>query len=83
MLVAPAMNTIMWHQKVTHAHLHTLSDKGVTVVQPVAKRLACGDVGMGAMAEVDVIVERALALLTEHAEAEAAARAEGKPPFVL
>jgi phosphopantothenoylcysteine decarboxylase len=31
--------------------------KGLRVVPPVSKRLACGDVGVGAMAEIRDIVE--------------------------
>ena len=57
-LVAPSMNTFMWHQRITQQHLATLRQRGVTVVEPVRKTLACGDTGMGAMAEVETIVER-------------------------
>ena len=38
--------------------------------------------GVGAMAEVDDIVERTLRLLREHLDAEAASRAVGRPAFV-
>ena len=55
---------------------------GVHAVPPVSKKLACGDVGVGAMAEVQDIIEAALRLLKAHADAEAAARAAGKPAFV-
>ena len=81
-LVAPAMNSFMWHQRVTGVHLDTLLARGVQVVPPVSKKLACGDVGVGAMAEVQDIIEAALRLLKAHADAEAAARAAGKPAFV-
>ena len=81
-LVAPAMNTFMWHQRVTATHLGTLEARGVRVVPPVSKRLACGDVGVGAMADVADVVQAALELLRADAASEAAARAAGKPPFV-
>ena len=81
-LVAPAMNTFMWHQRVTATHLEALEARGVHVVPPICKKLACGDTGLGAMAEVPDIVEAALGRLREHAAAEAAAAAEGKPEFV-
>jgi phosphopantothenoylcysteine decarboxylase len=81
-LVAPAMNTFMWHQRVTSTHLGALQARGVRVVPPVAKRLACGDVGVGAMAEVADVVEAALGMLRDHKAAEDAANAQGKPEFV-
>ena len=50
LLVAPAMNTYMWDSPFTTRHLEQLEALGVTVVDPVSKKLACGDVGNGAMA---------------------------------
>nr|KAJ3423094.1 hypothetical protein HK105_003327 [Polyrhizophydium stewartii] len=50
-VVCPAMNTHMWTHPMTAKHLDVLTrDLGYTVVDPVAKTLACGDVGMGGMA---------------------------------
>ena len=78
-ILAPAMNTQMWHQPVTRRHFAMLlADHGegtppegwtldevdavfahhaprILIVPPIAKRLACGDVGVGAMAEVVTI----------------------------
>ena len=80
-ILAPAMNTLMWNSPVTLRHLKQLAaDRGtasmsmdwtleeatavfgahvprITLVPPQAKRLACGDVGQGAMAEVATIAE--------------------------
>jgi phosphopantothenoylcysteine decarboxylase len=56
MIVVPAMNTMMWNHPVTKSHLETLQGWGVRIVSPVEKQLACGDVGIGAMAEVEAIV---------------------------
>ena len=75
------MNTFMWHQRVTGQHLEALRARGVSVVPPVAKKLACGDVGVGAMAEVSDIVEAALGLAQSHKQAEVDALAAGKPRF--
>ena len=59
MLIAPAMNTMMWESPFTRKHLATLVELGggtmddqnrVVIVGPVEKTLACGDVGNGAMA---------------------------------
>jgi phosphopantothenoylcysteine decarboxylase len=57
MVVAPAMNTMMWEHPVTAEHLSRLIAWGVTVVPPVAKELACADVGMGAQASAETIAQ--------------------------
>jgi phosphopantothenoylcysteine decarboxylase/phosphopantothenate--cysteine ligase len=52
-VLAPAMNTEMWLNPVVQRNLGWLQDLGrYRVVAPVEKRLACGDVGPGGMAEV-------------------------------
>lgn len=50
LLLAPAMNTFMWDSPFTAQHLAAVTGLGATVVPPVSKRLACGDVGTGGMA---------------------------------
>ena len=55
-VVAPAMNTKMWDHAVTAAQMKTLESWGVLVAAPIAKLLACGDLGVGAMAAVPDIV---------------------------
>lgn len=82
MVVAPAMNTIMWHQKITQAQLVLLREQGVSVVEPVEKVLACGDTGKGAMADVGGIVAEVCRLLHSHEEAVAQAQNEGRPAFL-
>lgn len=51
-VVAPAMNTHMWNHPVTAEHINKLKEWGVSIVPPVSKKLACGDEGMGALAEI-------------------------------
>ena len=63
-VVAPAMNTAMWSHPMTAHHLAAL--RGVydaAVVAPVSKALACGDVGIGALADVDDVAAAARAAL--------------------
>ena len=86
-VLAPAMNTLMWDSPVTKRHLRQLLEDrgdgqagagwtldeaaevfarhapGLILVPPQAKRLACGDVGQGAMAEVVAIAEVVRAVL--------------------
>jgi phosphopantothenoylcysteine decarboxylase len=81
-VLAPAMNTLMWESPVTRRHLAQILDDrgsglepskwalseapdlfakyapGIVLVPPQAKRLACGDLGVGAMADVAEIVRR-------------------------
>ena len=56
-VLAPAMNTEMWLNPVVVRNLRWLDELGrYVVVPPTEKRLACGDVGPGGMAEpVDVL----------------------------
>lgn len=53
-VIAPAMNTLMWDHPATARHLAQIqSDLGqsLRIVPPISKKLACEDVGIGAMAE--------------------------------
>jgi phosphopantothenoylcysteine decarboxylase len=80
-VLAPAMNTLMWENRLTTRHLLSIAaDAGIAlneskvelnleavvdginqnvkslrVVPPVSKRLACGDVGVGALAPLEDI----------------------------
>ncbi len=57
-LLAPAMNTNMWEHPATAEHLEKLGQwHRLQTINPIEKSLACGDVGMGAMAEVGEICE--------------------------
>ncbi|CAG8554078.1 1717_t:CDS:2 [Dentiscutata erythropus] len=57
-VVCPAMNTFMWDHPFTSTHLRVLSEQlGFQVIPPISKKLACGDLGVGAMADVITIVE--------------------------
>jgi phosphopantothenoylcysteine decarboxylase len=79
-VLAPAMNTVMWESRFTGRHLRAIAADfgaghipghlenepllaqinaratGLRVAPPISKRLACGDVGVGAMAEVPEVV---------------------------
>ena len=88
-IVAPAMNTLMWQHPFTRKHLRTVAaDFGAThvpghltddlllqqindraknfrIVGPIRKTLACGDDGIGAMAEVADLAAAATRMLAE------------------
>jgi phosphopantothenoylcysteine decarboxylase / phosphopantothenate---cysteine ligase len=51
-VLGPAMNTQMWENPVVVRNLGWLQELGrYTIVAPVEKRLACGDVGPGGLAD--------------------------------
>lgn len=56
-ILCPAMNTVMWTHPVTKESIDKLINWGHEVVPPISKRLACDDVGSGALADVKTIVE--------------------------
>jgi len=56
-LIAPAMNAMMWAHPATQANLATVAARGVMRIGPGAGDLACGEVGYGRMAEPAQIIE--------------------------
>ena len=63
-MVAPGMNVHMWQNAATQSNVKVLQERGVKFVLPVEGRLACGDVGAGKLADVQTIVDAALAELS-------------------
>lgn len=61
-ILAPAMNTKMWKNPLVQRNLALLDSElreagyEVRVIEPIAKRLACGEPGVGAMADIATIV---------------------------
>ncbi len=55
-LLAPAMNKAMYEHKVTQENIRRLKNLGYEFIGPVHGELACRQVGMGHIAEVDQIV---------------------------
>lgn len=93
LVLAPAMNTLMWQSPITRRHLRQLLEDHATsrpavedwtlgqaaevfaqcaprliLIPPGVKRLACGDIGVGAMAEVPSIAETVRRLLDVNLE---------------
>ncbi|KAM9061024.1 phosphopantothenoylcysteine decarboxylase isoform X1 [Sarcophilus harrisii] len=65
LLFCPAMNTAMWEHPVTAQHMEQLKGFGYIEIPCVAKKLACGDEGLGAMAEVCTILGKVKEILLE------------------
>jgi phosphopantothenoylcysteine decarboxylase len=65
------MNTLMYMHPLTASHLAFARDVlGYHIIGPIEKRLACGDLGQGAMQEwsdiVDLVVNRYSLLSTSY-----------------
>lgn len=54
--VAPAMNLTMWEHPATRDNLQVLRGRGVRVIDPEPGELACGEQGVGRMADPDAIL---------------------------
>jgi phosphopantothenoylcysteine decarboxylase len=72
-LLVPAMNTAMWEHVLTAQQLATIqgfwncerAPNQIKVVPPQVKTLACGEVGDGALASVDIIVRTIQEMIQE------------------
>jgi len=59
LIIAPAMNTEMWLDPITAEQIQALQKRFqiVKLVEPISKQLACGDIGAGAMADINTIIK--------------------------
>ena len=64
-LLAPAMNTKMFTHPATQANLKTLKSYRYEIISPKESLLACGDFGSGALADLEIIIERIKEILNE------------------
>jgi len=62
-LICPAMNTNMWLHKATQNNIARIKGLGYRIVMPVSGKLACGDTGIGKLADTSKIVDEALKLI--------------------
>jgi phosphopantothenoylcysteine decarboxylase/phosphopantothenoylcysteine decarboxylase/phosphopantothenate--cysteine ligase len=63
MVICPAMNTAMYENPITQDNIKKLTAYGCHFIEPREAMLACGDLGRGALAEVEVITAAAEKLL--------------------
>ncbi len=66
LILAPAMNTLMWANPLTLKQLEACAElmgSHANIVPPIEKNLACGDVGIGAMAEPATILAHVQSLV--------------------
>jgi phosphopantothenoylcysteine decarboxylase/phosphopantothenate--cysteine ligase len=77
-LLAPAMNVRMWHHRATQRNLARLIEDGVMIVGPEEGDMACGEFGLGRMAEPAAI----LAAIAAFFEGEGAKPLAGRKALV-
>jgi phosphopantothenoylcysteine decarboxylase/phosphopantothenate--cysteine ligase len=57
-MIAPAMNVMMWEHASVQDNIKILKRRGIGVIAPGVGSMACGETGEGRMAEVADIVEK-------------------------
>jgi len=60
LVVAPAMNRVMWANKATQANIGILESRGVRILGPASGNQACGEVGQGRMWEPTLLASSLL-----------------------
>ncbi len=64
-IIAPAMNTVMWNHPAVQNNIEILKKRGVKLTGPDSGLLACGEKGSGRMAEPDEITKSVVDVLTK------------------
>jgi phosphopantothenoylcysteine decarboxylase/phosphopantothenoylcysteine decarboxylase/phosphopantothenate--cysteine ligase len=62
-VICPAMNTAMYENPVTRNNIKKLTEYGYHFVEPRESLLACGDLGKGALADLNTILDTVHSLL--------------------
>ena len=57
-IIAPAMNTVMWGNKIVKRNIKNLKKLGVHILHPQVGKLACGTKGSGKLMEITDIVDK-------------------------
>jgi phosphopantothenoylcysteine decarboxylase / phosphopantothenate---cysteine ligase len=60
LVIAPAMNRVMWTNKATQANISLLESRGVRILGPASGNQACGEVGAGRMWEPSLLASSLL-----------------------
>ena len=64
-LIAPAMNSVMWDNPATQRNVQKLRSDGVHIIEPDDGEMACGTIGPGRLSHPERIVSVALEILSE------------------
>ncbi|WP_040727606.1 bifunctional phosphopantothenoylcysteine decarboxylase/phosphopantothenate--cysteine ligase CoaBC [Thiomicrorhabdus sp. Kp2] len=67
-VLAPAMNRLMWSNAATQENVSVLKQRGWTLLQPGSGEQACGEVGEGRMPEPQQIFDEVIAVAEQQKE---------------
>ena len=62
-MLAPAMNWRMWEHPATQRNIALLKEDGVVIINPDKGEMACGENGVGRLAQTELIAQKALNLI--------------------
>ncbi|MFN2578494.1 MAG: bifunctional phosphopantothenoylcysteine decarboxylase/phosphopantothenate--cysteine ligase CoaBC [Pyrinomonadaceae bacterium] len=62
-LIAPAMNSVMWNHPATQRNVQKLRNDGVHIIEPDEGEMACGTIGPGRLSHPETIVSVAIQIL--------------------
>ena len=68
-VIAPAMNRVMWENRATQDNIRTLRERGFLISGPASGFQACGDTGAGRMSEPEDILKDIRSILSGNAAA--------------
>ena len=57
-LIAPAMNPVMWSKPSVQRNIEQLREDGCVIIDPDSGKTACGEQGAGRLVEEDVIIKK-------------------------
>ncbi len=66
-MIAPAMNYKMWEHPATQKNIRTLKEYGYSIIPPTKGDMACGEYGIGRMAEPAEILKTVSSFFLNHA----------------
>jgi len=72
-LIAPAMNRLMWSNPATQANTKTLVERGIILIGPDEGAQACGETGAGRMFEPEAIRDVVIQFVNNHSLSKLAA----------
>ncbi len=62
-LICPAMNTVMWQNRIVQDNICELRRRGIIVLEPETGFLSCGSFGIGRLADIKVIKRKILEII--------------------
>ena len=78
LLLAPAMNRVMWENRATQHNVKTILERGAIILGPDDGEQACGEVGLGRMKEPDQIIIEAEQYLAQSSQPASPGTLSGK-----